>query len=302
MGAERVFVDRPVGDETAARRLAAELAAGLGRPSPRLVRAAMNATYAAGDLVIRVGRPTVAAARAYDLADALGAAGVRVPRPAPTRPVRTGGGGLVATAWERVVTAAPVDWPAVGAMVARLHALDPADLAPGYPAPPATALPWWRFAELLGEAGPLIDAAARAGLTAAVARHAGWAAAAGGPGGWVLCHGDVHPHNVVGGPDGPVILDWDLLCLGPPGWDHAPLLAMVARWGVESECYEGFARGYGADLSAEPVTATLTELRLVAATLLRVRAEGLGREPGSEAERRLRFWRGDPDAPAWRFV
>ena len=43
----------------------------------------------------------------------------------------------------------------------------------------------------------------------------------------------------------------------------------------------------------------LAELRLVAATLMRVTASIADPGAGAEAERRLRYWRGDADAPAW---
>jgi Ser/Thr protein kinase RdoA (MazF antagonist) len=282
--------------------LAAELAGQLGRPAPQLVRAAQNATFVAGDVVIRVGRPTAPAESSYELADALLAAGIAVPRPALSRAVVTGAHGLAATAWDRAVTSGPVDWVAVGRMLARLHGLDPDAVAPSYPVPLASAFPWWQFDEMLARAKPLIDPPVHEAIARVVERHGGWVAAAGGPTRWVLCHGDVHPANVLAGPNGPVIVDWDLLCLGPPGWDHAPLLAMVARWDARPAWYRDFARGYGADLSAEPLTAALTELRLVAATLMRVLAEGSDRGPASEADRRLRYWRGEPDAPRWRVV
>ena len=47
--------------------------------------------------------------------------------------------------------------------------------------------------------------------------------------------------------DGPVLLDWDLLCLGPPGWDHAMLLRLP-RWGWPARWYDDFAAGYGRSL------------------------------------------------------
>ena len=94
------------------------------------------------------------------------------------------------------------------------------------------------------------------------------------PSGWVLCHGDLHQRNVVQTSGGPVLLDWDMLCAGPPGWDHAPLIAMVRHWGVDRAVYDRYAEGYGSDRRDEPVTASLAVLRAVAATLMRVVAEG----------------------------
>ena len=122
----------------------------------------------------------------------------------------------------------------------------------GYPAPLCTSYPWWRFDDVLADVAPDIDGAALAGIRRAIDEHGGWIEASGGVDGWVLCHGDVHPANVIAGPDGPVIIDWDLLCVGPPGWDHAPLRSMVERWGAHPGWYADFASGYGEDLCARP--------------------------------------------------
>jgi hypothetical protein len=43
----------------------------------------------------------------------------------------------------------------------------------------------------------------------------------------------------------------------------------------------------------------IAELRLVAATLMRVLAGRRDPAARAEAERRLRYWRGEPDAPQW---
>lgn len=304
MRADAPFVARPVGDEASARRLAAELAASIGAPEPVLLKLGMNASYVCGDVVVRVGRPTTEPAAAYDLADTIGAVGIRVPYPAAGRPLAADGE-LAATAWQRIEPAGTIDWRDVGEMVARLHAIDPAAIPPSYPVPAGSAYPWWQFGELLGQARPLLDEAAGRGLVAAVDRNADWLDRA-GPDSWVLCHGDPHPQNVMAGPHGPVLLDWDLLCVAPPAWDHAPLRSMVARWGTDPAAYRDFAAGYGAafgcDVDDDPVAVKLTELRLVAATLMRVLAEGPDRSPDSEASRRLRYWRGEVDAPLWRVV
>jgi hypothetical protein len=78
------------------------------------------------------------------------------------------------------------------------------------------------------------------------------------------------------------------------------LLTLAERWGGSPAVYPAFAEGYGVSLAANGATRAFAELRNVAATLMRVRA---GRtDPGAkgEAEWRLRFWRGDPDAPQWQ--
>ena len=302
MPADRPFVDRPPGDLRVATRLAEIVARDADLPAPVLLHAGMNAIYRSGDLVLRVSNVNGPGASAYALADALAATGVRVARPADARPVVTDDEShLTLTAWMYVAPTGPVvDWHSVGEMVRRVRDLAPAEIPADYPVPPCTTYPWWHFDEILADVGGDIDDKARAGLERAVADHAGWVEASGGSEQWVVCHGDVHPSNVISGPDGPVIIDWDLLCVGPPGWDHAPLRSMIERWGARPEWYSAFANGYGRDLSDDPVTRSLTVLRLVAATLMRVKAARADRVAAAEAQRRLCYWRGEADAPTWR--
>ena len=116
---------------------------------------------------------------------------------------------------------------------------------------------------------------------------------------YALVHGDLHPGNVASTVAGPVLIDWDLLCRAPVGWDHAMLLTLP-RWGWPPVWYDEFAAGYGCSLRDDPVAVALAELRLVAATLMRLRAARVDAGAMSEARRRLAYWRGDPDAPVWR--
>jgi Ser/Thr protein kinase RdoA (MazF antagonist) len=116
----------------------------------------------------------------------------------------------------------------------------------------------------------------------------------------VLCHGDVHPGNVVATADGAVLLDWDLLCTGPAAWDHAPMMTWTERWGGAPGLYEAFAAGYGRSMRGDDVAESVAALRLVAATLMRLRAGRHDEAARAEAERRLRWWRGDADAPPWQ--
>lgn len=294
---ERPFVDRPVGDVDGAAALASVAARTLGLPAPNLMRVGMNALFAAGDVVIRVGRPSAPAVLAVELAEALSAHGIPVPQPA-VQDVFVDHE-LTATCWRALPgTARPVDWRAIGAIVHRVHGLSPSDLPTGYPVPRPTAFPWWDFDRLLAEIGPELDDPARAGLEAAVERNRAWSAL--DPATSVICHGDVHPGNVAMTDAGPVLLDWDLMCVAPPGWDHAMLLTLAARWGGEAGVYAEFAAGYGRSLADDPTTRRFAELRNVAATLMRVRAGRHDLAARHEAERRLRYWRGDPDAPQWR--
>jgi Ser/Thr protein kinase RdoA (MazF antagonist) len=214
----------------------------------------------------------------------------------PARDEAVRDGDLAVTAWERLVpVAAEPDWRAVGEMVKGVHALGPEDLPTAYPLPCGEDFPWWQFDELLTDVGGLLDASARRGIEDTLDRHGGWAANVER----VVCHGDVHPGNVLATSAGTVLLDWDLLCFAPPAWDHAAMLTWASRWGGPPRWYEQFAAGYGRSMTQDPAAVSLAELRLVAATLMRLRA---GRDNPSampEAQRRLAYWRGDLVAPMW---
>lgn len=270
-----------------------------GLPTPELLRHGMNGIFAAGDdVVLRVGITTADAREALALTAVLRDAGLRVPRVVVDDVCNVGRHVVVAV--ERLhPSGAAIDWHEVGAMVACLHRLDPRVVPAGYPRPRAIGFPWWSFDRLLEESAGLVDAKAFGSMRAMLERHRP-AIAAGRAMPLVVCHGDVHPGNVVQTDVGPVLIDWDLLCSEPNGWDHAPLATWTQRWGGEPGMYEAFAAGYGADLRSEPYTAAIAELRLLAATLMRVRAGCDDPEAAVEAERRLQWWRGDPDAPMWR--
>jgi hypothetical protein len=296
MNAQRPFVDRAMTEVDAADRAAAEAASSWGLVAPVLLRRGMNALYVCDDVVVRVGHATAPAHLAHELVDVMAARGV--PTVTPIAGLASGFGGLAVTAWVRVEKCDDVvDWTAVGAAVRRVHEVPLAEIPGGYPVPSPTAFPWWNFDSLLGEVSDLIDGAALAGITAALDRHAGWRdQLSSDP---VVCHGDVHPGNVLMSSDGPLLIDWDLLCTADPAWDHAMLTTYAARWGGDQGVYEAFVGGYGRDLATSGLTIAVAELRNVAATLMRVRA---GREipaARAEAERRLRYWRGDPAAPMW---
>lgn len=292
--ASRAYVDEPVTDVDAATRAARHAAAHWGLSEPQFLRAGMNAIFGADDVVLRVSAPTVDAVASLELLEHLGRNGVRVPIPARDDVVRHGE--LSVTGWQRVrPTTAPVDWRAVGAMVRTVHVLDPAELPRSVPLPAPASFPWWDFETLIEHVGEVLDTPARLGLARTVERHRGWQDLNGA----VVCHGDVHPGNVMMAADGPVLIDWDLLCWAPPGWDHGPMVTWATRWGGDPGDYEAFAEGYGRSLADDETTLAFAELRLVAATLLRLAAAL--RDPAAmpEAQRRLAYWRGDPDAPTW---
>jgi hypothetical protein len=292
--ADRPYVDGPPGPAAGGWAAARAAAARWGLAPPVLLRLGMNGIFNAGGVVLRVGRVTADPAAAIELATVLGSVGVRVPRPARADAVSHGE--LTVTAWERLqLVDAPPDWRAIGTMVRAVHSLPAASIPAGYPLPRGAAFPWWRLDELVDEVADVLDDDARAGLLATVDRHRGWDDGVTE----VVCHGDVHPGHVATTASGSLLLDWDLLCRAPAGWDHAMLLRL-SRWGYPSEWYDEYAAGYGCSLRDDSVATAIAELRLVAATLMRLRAGRTDPAAMPEAQRRLAFWRGEPDAPVWR--
>ncbi len=257
----------------------------------------MNGIFTVGDgVLLRVTSPTAPPEQAVWLANLLTGFGLRVPVYVRDAPFVTDGHAVFAVA--EVIERGPVDWRAVGEMIARLHLVAPATIAAGYPFPFCGDFPWWNFSELMGDVGSELDTRSRRSIEAAIERAlplvVGQRA-----GESVVCHGDVHPGNLLQSEDGPVLLDWDLVCRGPAAWDHAPLMTWTQRWGGQVGIYEAFADGYGRSFRADRVAEAIAELRLVAATLMRVRAGRTNPAAAAEAELRLRYWRGEADAPQW---
>jgi thiamine kinase-like enzyme len=115
----------------------------------------------------------------------------------------------------------------------------------------------------------------------------------------VVCHGDVHPQNVLMRGDDVMIIDWDAICLGPPAWDHAALMTWADRWGGAARSYPDFARGYGADLRDSPLAQELAAVRLLAPTINMIINGESNPACAIEAKARMRYWLGDPAAPTW---
>jgi hypothetical protein len=254
----------------------------------------MNAIFLTDEHALRVGTPNFDAGSSLELAWFLASNGLRVPRPARDEFVTVGD--LTVTCWERVrSTGDPIEWGTIGAMVRTLHSIEPSSLPASVPLPTPDVLPWWDFESMLARVDTTLDSAARRGLEAAIERNRGWEQLTGS----VVCHGDVHSGNVVMTSGGAVLLDWDLLCWAPPGWDHAPMLTWEQRWGGAHGAYEAFAAGYGVSLARDPAALAYAELRLVAATLLRLVAATTDPAARPEVERRLLYWRGARAAPMW---
>ncbi len=230
----------------------------------------MNGIFTAGDgVLLRVSRPTAPPQQAIWLADLLTRIGLRVPGYLRDEPFVTDDHAVFAIA--AVAECGRVDGRPSARWSPGCTSSSRADVSAGFPLPFCGDFPWWDFATLLSEVGSELDRLSRRAIDdrdrpqPAVAR-------ATTPRRSVVCHGDVHPGNVIQSAQGPVLLDWDLVCRGPAAWDHAPLMTWTERWGGEAGIYEAFAAGYGRSLRDDPVAEAIAELRLVAATLMRVRA------------------------------
>lgn len=297
MTTARPYVDRGVTDLDAAGAVAATLASEWQLGPPVLLRQGMNAIYACDDIVLRVGRATAAASASHELVATLIRHGIATAPPVPG--MAADRDGFAITAWERVEPVeTPIDWESVGAMVAVVHGLDRAELPSGYPTPTPSTFPWWDFDAMVADTASHLDDRSLAAIRSAIDDGRWWAEAV--DAGATVCHGDVHPGNVLVGATGPLLIDWDLMCLAVPAWDHAMLTTYTERWGGPPGVYDAFASGYGQSLADDELTRTIARLRNVASTLMRAKAGVRDPAAMAEARRRLRFWAGDPDAPVWR--
>jgi hypothetical protein len=289
----RPFVVTPPSSHPDAVEAAFAAARWWGLPSPTHLRTGMNALFTAGDdVLLRVGHVGAAGSAAVELYDVLAENGIRTPRHLHRVPFEVGA--YTVFAHRREHHTGVVDWCAVGEMVERLHRIAPDEIPSAYPQPWCGSFPWWDFPFMLDEVGGLIDDRALEAMRHTLAQDGRWPELVEDD---VVCHGDLHPGNVVQTLDGPVLLDWDLLCRGPRAWDHSPLMTWTQRWGGAGGVYESFAAGYGRSLRGDRLAESLAKLRLLAATLMRVRAGQHSLDARQEAERRLGWWRGDSDAP-----
>jgi len=285
-----------------ALRAAAD-ALGLGRHEPRLLRLGTNATARVGDLVVRVApvdrdRDALVA----ELALARHVAG-RVPVPWPADvPQPLEAAGRLATIWRWIPHDPEVrpEGRAFGALLRAFHAA-----AADFPG----RLPAWRQPAIVDGwlAGlrehPSISPDERAllgrrrdELLAAI----GWPPGAGEGGFDDVLHGDAHPGNVIVGPDGPVLLDLDLVARGPRAWDLAPAALHARRYaGGSGDWWRAVRAGYGPPV--DPREEALVDLRELASALWLLAAQPPRprAERAAEVDVRLRALAGDPDAPRW---
>jgi len=115
----------------------------------------------------------------------------------------------------------------------------------------------------------------------------------------VLLHGDLYAGNVLNGPDGSVLIDFDEICIGPRGWDHVPIATQVARFGLPPERIRDFEAGYGFSFRDDPGLAVMVRLRELASVTWVAQLAATRPELVAEVERRLQFWRRTPEPPTW---
>ncbi|MFF5879821.1 phosphotransferase enzyme family protein [Streptomyces californicus] len=233
-------------DEMRAREVLT--AAGLPGAAP-LLALGENAVFAAGDLVVKVGRDATGhpelrerAEREVALADWLAASGVPAVRAAESgaRVVE----GHPVTLWHRLPDAVrPAEPRDLAPLLTLVHAL---------PAPTDFTLP---RRELLGGverwltlAGDAIDPADADYLRE---RRDGFAAAAAAlvphlPPGPI--HGDALPRNVHVGPDGPVLVDLETFSVDLREHDLVVLALSRDRYGLDPAAYASFTAAYGWDV------------------------------------------------------
>ncbi|MFE9452279.1 phosphotransferase enzyme family protein [Streptomyces sp. NPDC006739] len=232
-------------DEARARGVlaAAGVLPGAARDA-RLLALGENAVFAAGDLVVKVGRDAELldrARRELDIAGWLAGAGVPAVRAAEPEALLVDGHPV--TVWHRlpdpVRPAGPGD---LAALLRIVHALP----SPSFSLPPRELLAgverWLRLA------GDAIDPGDAAYLRE---RRDGFAAAAAaltprlapGP-----IHGDALPRNVHIGPDGPVLVDLETFAADLREHDLVVMALSRDRYGLPEEAYVSFTEAYGWDV------------------------------------------------------
>jgi hypothetical protein len=232
-------------DEARARHVLA--AAGV-LPGPaqdaRLLALGENAVFAAGDLVVKVGRDAELLGRArreLDIALWLAEAGVPAVRAAEQKPLLVEGHPV--TVWHRMPDAVrPAEPRDLAELLRSVHALP----APAFELPPRELLGgverWLRLAG---------DAIAPADAAYLRERRDGFAAAAAAltphlPPGPV--HGDALPRNVHVGPDGPVLVDLETFSADLREHDLVVMALSRDRYGLPAAAYDEFTEVYGWDV------------------------------------------------------
>jgi hypothetical protein len=110
-------------------------------------------------------------------------------------------------------------------------------------------------------------------------------------------HGDAHPESIIVGRHGPVFCDFESACRGPREWDLIARAVHHERFGGDERAWRAFCAGYGYDVREWPAFKAFATARALSITCFALERTAQHR---NEAERRLRFWRGDRRALVWQ--
>ncbi|MFF4627365.1 phosphotransferase enzyme family protein [Streptomyces griseorubiginosus] len=219
-------------------------AAGVLPASAPLLALGENAVFAAGDLVVKVGRDAELldrARRELDIAVWLAEAGVPAVRAAEPKARLVEGHPV--TVWHRLPDAVrPAEPRDLAELLRVVHALP----APPFALPPRDLLGGVeRWLRLAGDAISAADAEylrqRRDGFAAAVAAVTPHLV----PG---AIHGDALPRNVHVGPSGPVLVDLETFSSDLREHDLVVMALSRDRYGVPAAAYDAFTGAYGWDV------------------------------------------------------
>ncbi|MGW5137126.1 phosphotransferase enzyme family protein [Streptomyces sp. NPDC004135] len=232
-------------DEARARDVlaAARVLPGAAREA-RLLALGENAVFAAGDLVVKVGRDAELldrARRELDVAGWLAQAGVPAVRAAEPKPLLVDGHPV--TVWHRLPDPVrPAEPRDLAELLRVVHATPPPPFALAGRDLLGGVERWLRLA---GDAVDPADAAylrerrdAFAAQAAALTPHLP-------PG---VIHGDALPRNVHVGPDGPVLVDLETVSSDLREHDLVVMALSHDRYGLSDEAYASFTEVYGWDV------------------------------------------------------
>ncbi|WP_460070642.1 phosphotransferase enzyme family protein [Streptomyces sp. YKOK-I1] len=283
-------------DEARARDVlaGAEVLPGPARDA-RLLALGENAVFAAGDLVVKVGRDAELldrARRELDIAAWLAEAGVPAVRAAGPEPLLVEGHPV--TVWHRLPDAVrPAEPRDLAELLRSVHALP----TPSFGLPPRDLLSgverWLRLA------GDAIDPADAAYLRE---RRDGFAAAAGAlvpqlPPGPI--HGDALPRNVHVGPDGPVLVDLETVSADLREHDLVVMALSRDRYGLPADAYDSFTAAYGWDVREWEGCAVLRGARETASCAWVAQHAPANPKALTEFERRVASLRDGDAAVRW---
>lgn len=261
----------------------------------RLLALGENAVFAAGDLVVKVGRDAELidrARRELDIAVWLAEAGVPAVRAAEPEALLADGHPV--TVWHRLPDAVrPAEPRDLAELLRVVHATTP----PPFDLPARDLLGgverWLRLA------GDAIDPADAAYLRE---RRDGFAARAAAltphlPPGPI--HGDALPRNVHVGPDGPVLVDLETVSADLREHDLVVMVLSHDRYGLGDEAYASFAQTYGWDVRGWEGCGVLRGARETASCAWVAQHAPGNPKALAEFERRVRSLRDGDETVRW---